>query len=610
MVGPSKRPIDDVASDGSSGRPSKRIRSEHADDVSSSSVPPRISDISAVRPPKRPVDDLEADTSLPNKKIRLATSVDSTSKQLGNKQSDNTSAIGHLEPEPLVEGDKPSDSPAGFGDSSGTANHVQSGETTPSDQLKTNTHKALLLPVELHDMILQHLWDSDLTCNWRRTLRSCAHACSRWRAAALPHVFRVVACGRTRLKRLSALIHANPDIATWIRRIRFYGRSLPYQDEWLKLLMNVVEDRERWIYQFPSTFGVPLPNLRVFELFGFARLSPRHEDLEAFARWIPQLAKLESVEEFNLLRGQMCSNSMTAIVRAFPNLVRVDLGLVDFTAPNFAVLRNESVANGDDGEDSTTPCTLATTDAVKAVEPSTPVPAVAVEAGVLDALPDNTEDPHSSHEDSKQPVQFPLFHPPPLLQSFSIENTRTEYPQFDLTLLRDWLCPKSLNRSLKSLKISVNIDDRTLAKLISDLGASPALESLSIFTGDGIDYLIECRLDLSTLSNLTDICLHAHELLLQDDHVEGMRYVLSQLNARRLRRLSIVIGFPDGFDSLAGTDAYIAERFEDLDQFIIEVYEDDFRVLEKVRKEVEEMFPLMMKRGILRVDSWDVPYLY
>ncbi|CAL1708549.1 unnamed protein product [Somion occarium] len=530
MTAPSKRPIDDVESDGSYDRPARRVRSKHADDISLSSVPDTVSDLpdAIVRRPKRPLDDLESDTSLPKKKVRLGSSDGSSSKQLSNRQSDDASAIGSLEP--LVEADKPSDSPADFYDSGKPASCLQLEKTTSSDQLKINTRKALLLPMELHDMILQHLWDSDVKCDWHSTLRDCAHTCSRWRAAALPHVFRVVTLGgRISLERLSALIHANPDIATWIRRIRFYGRSLPYQDEPLKCLVNVVEDRERWIYQFPSTFGVPLPNLKVFELFGFARLSPRREYLEAFARWIPQLAKLESVEEFNLLRGQMCSNSMTAIVRAFPNLVKVGLGLVDFTSPNFTVLRDESVANGDDGEHSSPP---ATTGSVKAAEPSEPVHAIAAEAGVLGALPDDIEDPHSSHEDSKQPVQLPLFHPPPLLQSFSIENTKTEYPQFDLALLHDWLCPKSLNRSLKSLKISVNIDDRTLAKLISHLGASPALESLSIFTGDGIDYLIECRLDLSTLSNLTDIRLHTNEILLQDDQVEGMRYVLSQLNPR------------------------------------------------------------------------------
>lgn len=92
------------------------------------------------------------------------------------------------------------------------------------------------------------------------------------------------------------------------------------------------------MYSFFSDIGVDLPNVKSLDLFGFYHLSLRRDDLDAFARWIPQLASLGSIESLHLSRCEMPPNALTAIIRAFPKLRNVAFTCVSFWSSNGAEL--------------------------------------------------------------------------------------------------------------------------------------------------------------------------------------------------------------------------------------------------------------------------------
>ncbi|CAL1708727.1 unnamed protein product [Somion occarium] len=462
---------------------------------------------------------------------------------------------------------------------------------------------ALLLPVELHHEILEWLWvDGSFLDRYYlvKTLRACARTCLRWRSAARPHIFRFLKIkSPSRLNDLTALIQVDPQVAGWIQKVRLDGVSISYRDELRKRLGSVDEDKDCWIYGFPSEIGVPLPSLKCLELTGFAHLSKKREDQEAFASWIRGLAELRSVVELNMVRCEMSSNGLTAIVRAFPKLVEVGFASVDFTAPNIASLRDDSsLPNPSSKQERPIKTDVPDSEAIFVDKLSIPP-----------TLDDAKGTPASSHDDPPLPVHYPLFHPPPLLQSFTINNVFTDLLQFDFHLVRDWLRPEILARSLKSLDIESFVDGPTLANFIASLGMSPALECLHLYVGDGHQGVIDSMVDIHNLTNLTSIRLVTHEVCDRAD-IEAAHYFLSQLNAPRLQAISISIPYPHGFQMFEGTDEYLAKEFGGIKELRVEYSADNPGKTKKDWEEITAMFPLMAERGILRVDHWDLPYLF
>lgn len=181
--------------------------------------------------------------------------------------------------------------------------------------------------------------------SWNSTLCTCTLVCSRWWDAARPFIFRyVIIRNSEHIHQLARQIHHEPKVALWIRKLRFKGKSVPKSEFLLPTpLSRVKEDLDTWIYSFFTIIGTHLPNVKSLDIFGFQHLSQRREDLDAFSRWIPHLASLNSVESLHLARIEMPPNALTAIVRAFPNLHHVTLTCVNLAVPNVAELAEISL---------------------------------------------------------------------------------------------------------------------------------------------------------------------------------------------------------------------------------------------------------------------------
>lgn len=325
--------------------------------------------------------------------------------------------------------------------------------------------KGSLLPLELHHLILGYFWDDKhVDCESYRTLRACALTCSRWRAASRPYIFRfLVLRGHKDFDKLTAQLREEPDISGWIKKIRLEGKSVPYQDMYRQPLRDVAEDVDTGLYSFPTILGKPLSNVHTLELVGFAQVSSRRGDWEAFAGWIPKLATMTSVTTLNLVRCQMSPNSVTAIVRALRGLNRVALIVTDFSHPNTCTLREEP-------EEAS---------ATTAASPEANHPDSA--SDVADAT--SAADMKSSEKLSDGPIFYPIFHPPPKLQTLLIDTAPyTEYPFLEFEQLSGWFDPESHSDCLHSLEMGPNVSPSSLNKMLVSLGQSPNLPYLQVST--------------------------------------------------------------------------------------------------------------------------------
>lgn len=93
--------------------------------------------------------------------------------------------------------------------------------------------KALLLPVELHSLILETFWEEDdLGDDELFTVYACISACKVWRAAARPHLFRSIKIrSPASLERLTSLIQADASIPSYIRKVLLLGSGRDCKDE-------------------------------------------------------------------------------------------------------------------------------------------------------------------------------------------------------------------------------------------------------------------------------------------------------------------------------------------------------------------------------------------
>ncbi|KAK7679467.1 hypothetical protein QCA50_017521 [Cerrena zonata] len=448
-----------------------------------------------------------------------------------------------------------------------------------SSPVPDTTPPSWYLPIELLYQIYDYLWDHEhAECYSTATLRSCALTCSRWRDAVRPYIFRFITLDTPEvIDKFSHQIRTTPEITQWVRRLRLAGRTLPFIDERRCHRLEAADDIDQWLYAFPTNLDAHFPCLRILELFNFAQISPRLEDREAYARWIPELTKLKSVTTLNILRCEMSANNLTALVRAFPSLTKVDLVDVNFIHPNLAVLHEVSTKNSD-GE---------------------PTGDRTVEA-------------------TDKTTKYPVFYPPPLLQSFRVDNSHSDYVDFDFASMRGWFRAELLAKHLRSLEVSGGVDSDTLRELIFALGEAPNLSHIQVPVGVNTYELLESGIDLSRLANLTSIRLLGFDGEWgQDEEVNNIRQFLAQLNAPKLRMIAINSYFEkeEDIDMIASIDQSLADsKFDRLEAVRIEINVDSSlveRPLQWLRRKVEGLLPLTANRGILIVDShgWDLQYL-
>ncbi|KAK7676872.1 hypothetical protein QCA50_020128 [Cerrena zonata] len=455
---------------------------------------------------------------------------------------------------------------------------------TTSEQ---QTTKPLLLPLELHDLILNCFWDDTNVSSGPvgyHVIRNCIKVCSRWYAAARPHFFReVTVLNPKRLNGLISLVRDDPNIATWIRKIKLHGVTEPLRPFGERQPDNVEKDHDNWLYKFPLCFDVPLPNLRKIELNQFAHVSRRREDCEAFARWIPGLATLKSVEILSVYQSEMSSNSFAAIARAFPRLTNVDFTFVNFLRPNIGVLVDKSFIPA------------------KVDPPSSPI--VPSEAESL------SEDPSLNH----CPVEYPLLHPLPSLQSFDAKNA--EGKLFYFNVLRDWISPKTLAQSLHTMILGYQVDLKSVATLLSDLGASPKLEHLQLHVGWYRDFFVECNVDISRLTNLKDLVLLSDRTSTTEISL-NCRQLLSQVATTQLKSITLIVYYDRKYikKQLAGIDADLSEeKFNKLEAVHVKLINTAWttdtpqkrrRLVREIRPKIKKLLPLTNKRGILEISPW------
>ncbi|KAK7679419.1 hypothetical protein QCA50_017473 [Cerrena zonata] len=424
------------------------------------------------------------------------------------------------------------------------------------------------LPIELLYQIYDYLWDHEnMECYSTVTLHSCALTCSWWRDAVRPYIFRFITLDTPEdIERFSQQIRATPEITQWVRKLRLEGRSLPFVEN-PRYHRDAADDIDQWLYAFPANLDAHFPCLRILELFNFAQISSRLEDREAYARWIPELTKLTSVTTLNILRCEMSANNMTALVRALPSLTRVDLVDVDFAHPNLAVLQEIPAKDSDDGP-----------------------------AG------DRTV------EGTDKTTKYPVFYPPPLLQSFRIDNSHVSY-YFDFSRLREWFRAESLAGHLRSLEVSGGVDSDSLREMISALGEAPILSHIQVPVGADIESMLESGIDLSRLINLTSIRLLGSDFEWgQEEEVNNIQQILDQLNAPKLRMIAISSYFDkeEEINMIAPIDQSLADpKFDALETVRIELEVPSSLVARPsqwLRRKVEELFPTAAKRGILIID--------
>ncbi|KAK7679445.1 hypothetical protein QCA50_017499 [Cerrena zonata] len=434
------------------------------------------------------------------------------------------------------------------------------------------------LPIELLYQIYDYLWDHEnMECYSTATLHSCALTCSRWRDAVRPYIFRFIILDTPEdIDNFSQRIRATPEITQWVRKLRLVGRTLPFDDEprWSRL--DAADDIDQWLYAFPANVDAHFPCLRILELFNFAQVSTRLEDREAYARWIPELTKLKSVTTLNILRCEMSANNLTAFVCALSNLAKVNIVDAEFDHPNLAVLQEMPTHDSDD-------------------EPT--------DDRTVETIPKATK--------------YPVFYPPPLLQSFRIDNSHAEYG-FDFTLLRGWFRPELFAKHLESFEVAGSVESDTLHEVILALGKAPSLSHIQIPIGSDSYELLESGIDLSHLTNLTSIrLLGCDSGWGQDEEVNNIRQFLGQLNAPKLRMVAIqsFFGKEEEINMLASIDQSLADsKFDGLEVVRIDLYVVSTlrkRPSQWIKRKVAELLPLTAKRGILIVDypGWDLPYL-
>ncbi|KAK7679446.1 hypothetical protein QCA50_017500 [Cerrena zonata] len=548
----------------------------------------------------RSADPIDPSSSPPSKRVRTETVMDNTEKKSIGRSKRNLPANKVIsrhkqEHQPITKTRTKRKRPTLENDLGDDGSHPEDTEATKCRRLDRLVNKAPSpipdtktpswhLPIELFYYIYDSLWDHEhVECYSTATLRSCALTCSRWRDAVRPYIFRFITLDTPgAIERFSHQIRATPEIIQWVRKLRLVGRTLPFIDERPLHCLDAAGDIDGWLYAFPANADTRFPCLRILELFNFAQISPRLEDREAYARWIPELTKLKSVTTLNILRCKMSANNLTAFVRALPSLTRVDLVDVSFVHSNLAVLHEVPTRDSDDE-----PTGDLTIDGIRTV-------------------------------DEDKETMYPVFYPPPLLQSFRVHNSPDECGDFDFALLRGWFRAGSFAEHLRSLEVSGGVHSDSLHELISALGNAPNLSHIQVPVGADTYDLLESGINLSRLTNLTSIRLLGYNCEWgQEEEVNNIRQFLCQLNAPKLRMIAINSYFEkeEEMNMLASIDQSLADsKFDRLEAIRIEL--SVYSTLEKrpsqwIRQKVAELLPLAAKRGILIVDfyGWDPQYL-
>ncbi|KAK7685027.1 hypothetical protein QCA50_011862 [Cerrena zonata] len=411
---------------------------------------------------------------------------------------------------------------------------------------------------------MEELWNRTTgEGSWTNTLCACALVCSRWWAAARPFIFRyVIIRNSEHIHQLARQIHHEPNIALWIRKLRFEGKSNPRRRFLFSTPQSTVkEDLDAWMYTFFSVIRSHLCNVKTLEIFGFKHLSQRREDYEAYARWILHLSTLDSVESLHLARCELPPNATTALIRAFSKLCKVSLTCVSFRGSNGAELAEMASMSGPSHLEGSPPVNL------------------------------------------KGSVKYPVLYSPPRLTSFSVDNDLSAYIVLRLELLKDWLCPRRLASSLQYLHLGGCLDWGTVAEFIAALGPSPAFHTLRICVEITEEERASCRFDISGLTNLKHFILDCPRTHLNAGIMECICQLFTQVEITDLDETTLRLVRTKGLDCVMALDRFLCgEEFRKLKQLNVSIADYSAEVQSwYVVKKAKELFQNMETKGISRV---------
>ncbi|CAL1708689.1 unnamed protein product [Somion occarium] len=422
--------------------------------------------------------------------------------------------------------------------------------------------KPLNFPSELQDMILDQLSDAV-------SLRSCARINKHWSTAARPHIFRVIRLDSwSRLAELTEIVMSDRIIANYIREVRLRGSIEVEADARKK------QDDDWWIYQFPYMLGGHLKCLKTIELSHFYRSTNiydeerRTEEQEKFATWVYSLRTLKRVENLSMKKCMMSSNALTAFMRSFQRLIRIEL--CDVFVDNSGDPDAISIPRVDGTE--------------------------AREAYVEDAGLSGSAEPT---------VLFPLSYPEPRLRGLDVDqDDASTFAPFNFDYQSGWLLPRHIVSSLKALVFGGKIEVVPFTRFISDLCPCPSVEYVGCSIYE-LDFL--SGIDLSGFPNLNRLWFN---LGFFKNTTVAICSILSRLRGSHLKDIICVVELEE-LDDLASNvvtplDSLLcSDEFKELES--MEVVHLCYHAPRKVRQAGLKAFPGLSKRGVLKFRHHPVP---
>ena len=220
-------------------------------------------------------------------------------------------------------------------------------------------------------------------------------------------------------------------------------------------------------------------------------------------------------------------------------------------------------------------------------------------------------------------MEYPVFHSPPRLQSFSINNFWAEYEIFDFERLRDWLQPSLLTGSLQYIRVGPIIDVASLSKFIHDLGHESAVHTLHFFveiteefrellhpgppkmttTKCSYHLVMDIKLDISHLNNLKHLWLDGPDMYNDTDMTQCICQLFAQVNVANLEEATLHLTNNQGLEYIKELDQFLTEeRFAGLKKLNVSLAERKIdKLVEGAHETIRSLFVNMDRKGVLKV---------
>ena len=307
-------------------------------------------------------------------------------------------------------------------------------------------------------------------------IQACALTCKFWHVVARRHIFRVIVLRSwTQLQQFVSLVVGDGNIVGWVRRVRLCG-SLPPIDKSSagQVITSDWRMRDRWVYYFPyalaplrdqsSTSALPF-NIKILELFDFGHVTGIVEDCEWFAFWLRHLPWLENVEDLYVHSCELASNGLGAIASCFPRLRKVGLANVDVTGHNHVIMLGYSES----------PPTETDEERLENIRLDCEVLGLDFEVIARKFIRTNG-------------VIYWVPYRWPRIEEVYVNHAHSEYTMLDIMTLNSWMHPPYLEKCLRRLELSPNIDIDGVADFLNTLGPSPVLEHLRMWVHCDVAY--------------------------------------------------------------------------------------------------------------------------